>query len=99
MRMQYIAAGLAGMLFVSSIGTSGFCLWYVWSSRQNLQVQVDVMRINAGAAAVRSVLLESAEYSKHSPAMASLLQSWNVPPRNPSNQPAGAAPGVHPSSR
>lgn len=92
MRVQIVAAILAGVLFLSSLLTFGFCAWYVLSARANIATQGEIVRVNAHGAAVRALLMESAEYSKRHPSMTPLLQSLNVLPRAPlpTNQaPAG----------
>jgi hypothetical protein len=92
MKVQFLAAILAGVLLISSIATSAFCLWYVWSSRQNMRIQAEVVRLSALGNAVRAVLVESAEYSKRNPAMVPLLQTWNVLPRTGATNPPATTP-------
>jgi hypothetical protein len=98
MKIQRVTACLAGLALLSSAFASACCLWFVLSSRQNLAVQRDVMKINNFKTAMHSLLLDSIEYSKRNPSMVPLLQSWNVLPPGASN-PASATSGTRAPSR
>jgi hypothetical protein len=100
MRIQYLAAALAGVLFLSSLATGGLCLWYVWSYRQNMVVQTEVMRLNLIGGAVRSLLGDSVEYGRRNPSITPLLQQFNLMPRgSATNLPPGGTGSTRPSSK
>jgi hypothetical protein len=90
MKNKLMAAPLAWLLLATSVLTVVFCLWFVWSSRQNLMAQVELERLNARGNALRALLQESVEFSKHNPAIVPLLQSLNVLPRGTNSAPAPA---------
>ena len=99
MKIHYLAAGLAGLLFLGSLCTCGLCLWYVWSYRQNMVVQTEVLRLSSTAAAVRSLLADSVEYSRRNSAILPLLKEWNLTPRiAPTNTPAPAGDNLRSSN-
>ena len=88
-----LAAGLAGVSLISSVIAAGFCVWYVWSARQNLAAQTEIMHLNAKSQVVRALMLESVDYSKRNSAIVPILQMFI--PRQNTNSPA-VAPVLNP---
>jgi hypothetical protein len=93
MRIQFVAIGLAAILFVSSLAAAVLCLWYVWSYRQNMVVQNEMVRLNNVSAAVRSLVVDSFEYSKSNPSMLPVLKQFSIVPRAVATNQPPAAPG------
>lgn len=81
MKSQIIAWLLAGVLFLTSVSSLALCGWYVVSAKTGVATQNEVTQLNITGSAVRSLLIDSVEYSKRNAAITPLLQSLNVLPR------------------
>lgn len=99
MKNQILAVILAGVMLLTSAGSLFMCGWYVLSAKQGIATQFEIAKVNVIGNTVRSLLVDSVEYSKHNPNITPLLQSCNVLPRTPQTPgPAPSAPAAPKSS-
>jgi len=88
MRNNSFTALLVGLLFASAVAAAVQVLRLSFATRDLRRVQPRVVEINRHLIVEQALFNDTLEYSKHNPAIDSLLQSMNF-----KTNPATGAPG------